>query len=86
MEKYFNKSKQLFGNDFTQTISIHKDKLSLLDNSNLDTISINEYKLIKMLLEEVKIYKSSENPIIYAEGKNGYAYVLGRKDNKQLKF
>lgn len=83
MEKYFDKSKKLFGDNFQQVTSTHKNKFIL---ENETTISLNEYKLINLLLENAKIYLSKENPIIYAEGENGYAYVLGKKDRKQLRF
>lgn len=86
MQKYFDKSKQLFGNNFQQVRSIHADKFILSNNCNTETISINEYKIIKLLLKNPKIYASLKNSIIYAEGENGYAYVLGKKDNKQLRF
>ena len=83
IEKYFDKSRMLFGNDSTQVTSTHKDKFILDDET---TISLNEYKLIKLLLENAKIYLSKENPIIYAESEHGYAYVLGKKDRRQLRF
>lgn len=83
IEKYFNQSKKLFGTDSKIVTSIEKNKFILEDET---TISINEYKLIKLLLENAKIYMSEKNPIIYAEGDNGYAYILGKKDRKQLKF
>ena len=73
----------MFGNDSKIVTSIEKEKFILDDET---TISINEYRLIKLLLENAKIYLSKKNSIIYAEGDNGYAYVLGKKDRKQLKF
>ena len=83
IEKYFDESRMLFGKDSTQVTSTHKDKFILEDET---TISLNEYKLIKLLLENAKIYLSKENPVIYAESEHGYAYVLGKKDRKQLRF
>jgi len=86
IQKYFDKSKQYFGSWYEQVTSIHNNEFILTTNDTWETINLNEYKLIKLLLENVKIYRSLKNSLVYAEGENGYAYVLGKKNNAQLRF
>ena len=46
-------------------------------------ISLNEYKLLKLLLDNPKIYISRNTPAIYAESEKGHAYVMGRTNKIQ---
>lgn len=87
IQKYFDKSKKIFGNSFSQT-TLKNSNGSIFYNSKgvMGTISLTEYKLIKLLLKNPKVYTSCKNSAIYAEGENGFAYVLGNKDGKQFRF
>lgn len=53
-------------------------------NEDSETISYNEFRLLELLLKKPTIQASLKNQIIYAEGENGYAYVLTKKNNQQL--
>lgn len=53
-------------------------------DQDLETISHNEFRLLRLLLKRPSIHASVQNQIIYAEGENGYAYVLTKKRNQQL--
>lgn len=45
-----------------------------------ESISLENFEMIRSLLKNRKIYVSSEEPIIHFEGENGYAYVLSRNN------
>lgn len=85
IKKYFNRAQQLFGS--AETITTIKEGYVLpfinkIDGS-IETMSLNEYKLIHLLLDEAKIYTSRKHSIIYAESKKGYAYVLTKASGSQ---
>lgn len=82
---FFGKTKDLFGYQHKECMLENNETFILngKESNEIERISINEYKLIKLLLENAKTYISLKNTIMYAEGDNGYAYVLGKKDGKQ---
>lgn len=85
MKKYFDKSQELFGNNGKKII-LNNNIYGYNINNSIDYISRNEFELISLLLKNPKVFCSEENPVIYAEGELGYAYVLGKKNNKYLKY
>lgn len=86
INKYFEKSEKLFG-DWKTPIYL-KDDHGLVFYKNLKedliTITLNEYKLLKLLLKNPKIYASLKNTLIYAESEHGHAYILSKKNREQL--
>lgn len=88
IDKFFDTSKRYFGNSWYSSVSLINDHgfTYYKIGEELTTISLNEYKLIRLLLKNPKIYVSCKNSILKAEGENGYAYVLGYKKGSQLVF
>lgn len=86
INKYFDTSKRYFGDSWYSSVSlVNSNGLTYYKIfEELTTISLNEYKLIKLLLKNPKIYASCKNSILKVEGENGYAYVLGYKNGGQL--
>ena len=86
INKYFEKSEKLFGN-WKSPIYLKNDH-GLVFYKNLKeeliTITLNEYKLLKLLLKSPKIYASLKNTLIYAESEYGHAYILSKKNREQL--
>ena len=88
IKKYLDNAKKMLGenpspayhlfktNDYGTVIGIEYHKYG----SGTESISLEDYKLIRSLLKNIKIYVSKEEPIIHFEGENGYAYVLGRNN------
>ena len=88
LDKYFVKSNDLFG-DAKLSISITAEKSLIYFKKlkeDMETISVNEYKLLRLLLKNPEIYASLKNTIIYAESEQGYAYILTKKNREQLIF
>lgn len=88
LQKYIDTSIKYFSNSKVE-ISLNQDKnLIYFEDLNgmMRNISLNEYKLIKLLLKNPKIYASAENTIIHAESEKGFAYVLTRGLGKKLTF
>lgn len=83
LKEYFDTSKRYFGRSYSKTKQINDRGIVTEDGVDF---SVNEYKLIRYLLKNPEFYTSGENSIMYAEGENGYAYVLGYKKGSQLLF
>jgi len=88
ISKYFDTSKRYFGDSWYSSVSlVNSNGLTYYKiGEELTSISLNEYKLIRLLLKNPKIYASCKNSILKVEGENGYAYVLGDKKGSQLVF
>lgn len=87
INKYFEKSRKLFG-DWQRKIYLKNDRGFVFyrdDDENLITFRLNEYRLLKLLLKNPKIYASLKNPLIYAKSEYGHAYILGNK-KRQLTY
>lgn len=80
LQKYIDTAIRYYGNEYS-SVKCTNDRGII---SNKDFFSINEYKLISLLLKNPKLYTSCNNSVLYAKGENGYAYVLGRRNNQQL--
>ena len=80
LEKHIDTSKAYFGNAYSKVMSTNDTE----NISDKDIFSINEYRLIRLLIKKPKLFTSCNNSVLYAKGENGYAYVLGKRNNKQL--
>ena len=80
LQKYLDTSIRYYGNAYSP-VKYTNDRGIVSDK---DFFSINEYKLIRLLLKNPVLYTSCINPVLYAKGENGYAYVLGKRNNQQL--
>ena len=80
LQKYLDTSKIYYGNTYSEVR--YKNDSGIISNKYI--FSINEYKLIRLLLENPTLYISGINPVLYAKGENGYAYILGKSDEQQL--
>ena len=83
---YINGIRNLYGKNSSEVKLINYSGAIISKVCNIDKVSINDYKLIKLLLNNPEIYVSNNNPIIYAKSEKGYAYILGNKNNNKLKF
>ena len=84
--KYFNRANELFGNEKTKISIVNYSGMVIGSCANIDKINITDAKLMELLLKKPEIYASKENSILYAESEKGYAYILGSKNKKQLRF
>ena len=84
MDIILNKAKNMYGKSDSEIIDsqVFNTDLQILSNSKYEEFSKKECDLIREILVYPNFKISTENPILYAEGKNGYAYILG----KNLKF
>ena len=80
LQKYLDTSIRYYGNAYSP-VKYTNDRGIVSDK---DFFSINEYKLIRLLLKNPKLYTSYNNSVLHAKGENGYAYVLGKRNNQQL--
>lgn len=80
LQKHLDTSKRYFGNAYSEVKGTNDRGII----SEEDFFSINEYKLIRLLLKNPKLYTSCNNSVLHAKGENGYAYVLGKRNNQQL--
>ena len=88
INKYLEKSNDLFGNARTSVTLTNDHGLVYLKKlkEDIETFSLNEFKLLFLLLKDPIIYASLKNTMIYAESEKGYAYILTKKNNMQLLF
>lgn len=83
MQKYLDNAKQLMGYNPSNVGKLYTTSKSGIligfDRSVYGTseISLEDYKMIDLLLKNYKIYVSQKEPIVHVEAENGYAYVLG---------
>ena len=88
ISKYFEKGKIYLGDSYYTDVSLVNSNGFVYYKifTDLTTISLNEYKLIKLLLKNPKMYAACKSSTLYVEGENGYAYVLGEKSGCQTIF
>ena len=82
LQKHFDTSKRYYGGAYSKVTAYNNREII----SSEDFFSVNEYKLIRLLLKNPELYISSVRPVLYAKGENGSAYVLGRRNNQQFLF
>lgn len=78
IEEYIETGKRYLG-DAIMKVSLSNDRgFIFYKNIKEETcqISLNEYKLIKLLLKNPIMYSSIRNSVIYFESEKGHAYVL----------
>lgn len=78
IEEYLEKGKRYFG-DARMNVSLTDDR-GFIFYKNLKEeacqISLNEYKLIRLLLKNPIMYASIKNSVLYLESEKGHAYAL----------
>lgn len=85
LQKYFDffKSKyKTYISPFTIRYSDNEAVISLINSGRIGRISINEAKLLDLLLEKPKMKLSQvrDELVLYAESEKGYAYIYGKSD------
>lgn len=79
IEEYLKTGEKYFG-DARMNVSLILDNGGCIFykviNNETCQISLNEYKLIKLLLENPIMYASIKNSVLYLESEKGHAYIL----------
>lgn len=90
--KYLDNAKKMLGDNPSlakHLLKTNKYGIIVDFNSHLNeshSIFLQDYEMIRLLLKNLKIYISKEEPIIHFQGENGYAYVLSRNSRYKSMF
>lgn len=88
INKYIERANDLFGCARTSVALTNDKGLVYLKKlkEDIETLSLNEFRLLFLLLDDPIMYASLKNTMLYAESEKGYAYILTRKNGEQLLF